>query len=109
LETLKREFPLWTILVIFFVILFSMATLSNYPKGVNADTWVIPIIMTVFGLIGAVIGGVLGGITGLIGKLFKKNTFMPGLKYGAAIGFMGLLVLWYIGCWMNGSALCLVQ
>ena len=79
METIKREFPLWTILIIFFVILFSMATLSNYPKDVNADMWVIPIIMAVFGLIGAVIGGVLGGIIGLIGKLFIKNTFIPCL------------------------------
>ena len=72
-----------------------MATLTNYPIGVNAEIWVIPIIMAALGLIGAMIGGVLGGINVLIGKLFKKNIFIPGLIYGAAIGFMGLLVLWF--------------
>jgi len=90
METIKREFPLWTILIIFVVILFSLVTLSNYPKRLNADMWEILIIMAVFGLIGAVIGSVLGGIIGLIGKLYKKNTLIPGLKYGAAIGFIGL-------------------
>ena len=69
----KRKFYLRTILIFFSVILFFMAEVSNYTKGANADIWILPIIMAVFGLIGAVIGGVLGGIIGLIAKLFKKN------------------------------------
>ncbi len=109
MRTTKSKLSLWTILIIFFVILLIMAEKSNLTRGAHADAWVIPVLMVVFGFIGAVIGGVLGGIIGLIGKLFKKNTFIPGLKYGAAMGFMGLLVMWYLGCLMNGNAVCLVQ
>jgi uncharacterized membrane protein len=108
METAKRKFPLGIILITFFVILFFMAVLIN-PRGGYVDPWVILMIMAVFGLIGAVIGGVLGGIIGLIGKLFKKHSFLPGLKYGAEIGFMGLIVLWFMGCWLNGSAMCIAQ
>jgi hypothetical protein len=90
-----------------------MAILINprfgYPGGGQPVPRVILMIMAVFGLIGAVIGGVLGGIIGLIGKLFKKHSFLPGLKYGAEIGFMGLIVLWFMGCWLNGSAMCIAQ
>ena len=82
-----------------------MAEKTNLTRGAHADAWVIPVLMAVFGFIGAVIGGVLGGIIGLIGN----NTFIPGLKYGAAVGFMGLLVLWYLGCLMNGTAVCFAQ
>jgi len=107
METTKSKFSLWTILIIFIVILLILAEITNSTRGAHADAWVIPVLMAVFGFIGAVIGGVLGGIIGLIGKLSKKNTFIPGLKYGAAIGFMGLLVLWYLGCLMNGTAVCI--
>lgn len=107
--TAKRKFYLRTILISFSVILFFMAEISNYTKGAHADIWILPIIMAVFGLIGAVIGGVLGGIIGLIGKLFKKNIFILGMKYGAAIGFMLLLAFWYLGCLRHGSAVCLPQ
>ena len=109
METTKSKFTLWTILIIFIVVLLIMAERTNLTKGAHADTWAIPVIMAVFGLIGAVIGGVLGGIVGLIGKLFNKNSFIPGLKYGTSFGFMGILVLWYLSCLMNGTAVCLVQ
>jgi len=107
--TAKRKFSLWTFLIAFFVVLLFMAERSNITNGAHADLWIIPIIMAVFGLIGALIGGVLGGFIGLIGKLFKKNIFIPGLKYGAAIGFMLLLVFWFLGCLRHGSAVCLAQ
>jgi hypothetical protein len=108
-ESSERKFSLWTILIAFFVVLLIMAEISNVTKGANADLWILPIIMAVFGLIGAVIGGVLGGIIGLIGKLFKKNIFILSLKYGAALGFMLLLAFWYLGCLRHGSAVCLPQ
>jgi hypothetical protein len=107
--TAKHKFYLRTILIFFSVILFFMAEISNSTKGANADQWILPIIMAVFGLIGAVIGGVLGGIIGLTGKLFKKNIFILGMKYGAAIGFMLLLAFWYLGCLRHGSAVCFPQ
>lgn len=109
MEINNLKFPLWQISITFFVVLYCLAILTNNPRGVNAETWVIPIIMAVFGFIGAVIGGVLGGIIGLIGKLFKKNTVIPGLKFGATIGFIGLLVIWFLICWMNGSGVCISQ
>ena len=109
METKRGKIPLGTIIITYIVVLLLLAALTNYPRGVYADIWVIPIIMAVFGLIGGVIGTVLGGIIGLIGKLFNKNSFIPGLKYGAAFGFMGVLVLWILNCWMNGSGVCLVQ
>jgi hypothetical protein len=108
IETTKHKFDLRTILIFFSIILFFLAEISN-TKGAHAELWIIPIIMAVFGLIGAVIGGVLGGIIGLIGKLFKKNIFILGMKYGAAIGFMLLVVFWYLGCLRYGSAVCLPQ
>lgn len=109
METPQNKFSLWTILIIFVVILLILSERTNLTRGAYADAWAIPLIMALFGFIGAVIGGMVGGIIGLIGKLFQKNTFLPGLKYGAAAGFMGVLILWYLGCLMNGTAVCLVQ
>ena len=109
MDSSKNKFSLKIILIIFVVVLFIMAEASNITKGAHADAWIIPIIMAVFGAVGAVIGGLLGGIIGLIGKLFKKNTFIPGLKYGSALGFMGMLLLWYLGCLINGTAVCFAQ
>ena len=107
--TTKCKLSLWTILIAFFVILFFVAERINLTHGANADQWVIPVIMSVVGLIGAVIGGVFGGIIGLVGKLFKKSIFILGLKYGAAIGFTLLLVVWVLGCLRQGSAICIAQ
>jgi len=119
--TTKRKFPLWKTLIIFFVGLFFMTALYGLfileprPLGQMVDLQRRPgalvfvlIIMAWFGFIGAVFGGVLGGIVGLIGKLFKKNIFIPGLKYGAVLGFMGMLIVWFLGCWINGTV-CLPQ
>ena len=107
--TAKHKFYLRTILIFFSVVLFFMAEIINTTNGAHADIWILPIIMAVFGLIGAVMGGVLGGIIGLIGKLFKKNIFITSMKYGAAIGFMLLLAFWYLGCLRHGTAVCLPQ
>ena len=114
--TTKRKFPLWKILIIFFVGLFFMTALyglfilngqTQFQRHPEELVFVL-IIMAYFGLIGAIFGGVLGGIVGLIGKLFKKNIFILGLKYGAVLGYMGLLITWFLGCWMNGT-ICLPQ
>jgi len=109
METAKRKFSLGPILFAFCVVLFFMAERINMTNGANADQWVIPIIMVVVGLIGALIGGVLGGMVGLVGTLFEKRIFILGLKYGAAIGFMLFIVLWFFGCLRNGSAICIAQ
>ena len=109
MDTAKQYWSLWKFLIAFLVILFVIVVLTNRPLGVSASVWVIPILMAVFGSIGALIGGVLGGIVGLIGAIFKKKIFIVSMKYGAAIGLMGLLVLWYVGCWMNGSSVCIAQ
>ena len=107
--TEKRKFSLWPILFAFFVILFFLAERTNLTNGAHADQWVIPIIMVVVGLIGALIGGVLGAMVGLVGTLFKKRIFRLGLTYGAAIGFMLLLLLWFLVCLRHGSAICIAQ
>ena len=119
--TAKRKFPLWKILIIFFVGLFFMTALyglfflngqtqlvdlQRHPEGLI----LVLIIMAYFGLIGAVFGGVLGGIVGLIAKLFKKKIFILGLKYGAVFGFIGILIIWFVGCWiMADGYTCLPQ
>jgi len=105
----KRKFSLQAILITFCVILFIMVEISNDTNGAHADAWILPIIMAVIGLIGAIIGAVLGGIIGLIGKLSKKNIFILGMKYGAAIGFMLLIAFWYLRCLRHGTAVCLPQ
>jgi len=108
MENVKPKFSLRIILIAFFMILYFVAVLYDFP-GRTFGAWLILFIsMAWFGLIGVVIGGMLGGIIGLIGKLFKKNIFVLGLKYGAAMGFMGLLITWFLGCWMNGT-ICLPQ
>ena len=109
METAKRNFSLGPILFAFCVVLFFMAERINVTNGANADQWVIPIIMAVVGLIGALIGGVLGAMVGLVGTLFKKRIFRLGLTYGAAIGFMLLLLLWFFVCLRHGSAICIAQ
>ena len=108
MENKKRKFSWWITLFAFFVTLYFVAALYESP-GKKFESWMLLfIIMAWFGLIGAVIGGMLGGIIGLIAKLFKKNIFILGLKYGAAIGYMGLLITWFLGCWINGT-ICLPQ
>lgn len=117
--TTKRKTPLWRTLIIFFVCLFFMTALyglffvynsHNIPRRSPGELVFVLIIMAVFGLIGAVFGSMLGGIVGLIGKLFKKNIFVPGLKYGAALGFIGILIIWFLGCWiMADGNICLPQ
>ena len=109
MDTVKRNISLRTILIIFFVILFFMAESTNLTHGAGADFVMIPVLMVIFGLIGTVPGAVIGGVIGLIGKLFKKDIFLTSLKYGAALGFMGMLSVWYLGCLMNGSAVCIAQ
>ena len=104
----KRKFSLWIILIAFLVILYIIAVLYDSP-GRTFESWMILfVIMAWFGLIGAVIGGVIGGIIGLVGKLFKKNILVLCLKYGATMGYLGLLITWFLGCWMNGT-ICLAQ
>ncbi|MFL7871935.1 MAG: hypothetical protein AB8I58_24110 [Anaerolineales bacterium] len=109
METAKRKFSLGPILFAFCVVLFFMAERINMTNGANADQWVIPIIMAVVGLVGALIGGVLGGMIGLAGRVFKKHIFTITLKYGAAIGFMLLIFLWFFVCLRQGSAVCIAQ
>jgi hypothetical protein len=79
----KCKFSLWIILIAFFVIVYFMAVLYDSP-GRTPESWMVLFIsMVLSGLAGAVIGDMLGGIVGLVGKLFKKNIFIPSLKCGA--------------------------
>ena len=116
---MKRAFPLWKKLIIFFVSLYFMTALyglffvynsHSIPRRSPDELLFVLIIIAVFGLEGAIFGGVLGGIVGLIGKLFKKNIFITYLKYGAVFGFVGFLIIWFVGCWIlaDGST-CLPQ
>lgn len=116
---MKTSFSLWKKLIIFFVSLYFMAALygllfvynsHSIPRRSPDELLFVLIIMAVFGLEGAIFGSVLGGIVGLIGKLFKKNIFISCLKYGAVFGFVGILLLWFLGCWVlaDGNT-CLPQ
>ena len=105
----KRKPKLWQINLIFFFILLILALSTNYSRGVNADLWIIPIIMAIVGSIGALIGVVPGGVVGLIGKLFNQDVILSGMKYGASVGYVGILLFWFMSCWMNGSSVCFAQ
>ena len=111
-EPAKSKFPLRTILIVFCVILFFMAEISN-AKGAHAETWILPIIMLVLGLVGAGIGAGIGAILAAIISLFKRpfsmDTTKSFAKYGAALGFMAILLFWYLGCVLHGTVVCLAQ
>lgn len=105
----NRSPKLWQVNLVIFIILLFVTTLTDDSLGVHADLWIIPVIIAGVGLIGAIIGGVLGGLVGLIGELFKKGVFVSGMKLGATIGYVGILIFWFTQCWMNGSSVCFAQ
>jgi len=105
----KRKPKLWQINLIFFFILFMLASSTNSSRGVNADMWIIPIIMAIVGSIGAFIGGVPGALVGLVWGGVNKDVILSGMKYGASVGYVGILLFWFISCWMNGSSVCFAQ
>ena len=109
MDTVKSKFILKEGLVYFFIGLFLLAVFTNSSRGVNADIWVIPLLMALFGLIGAAIGSVPGLVVGLAGMAFGKEILIPGLKYGAAAGFVGMLAFWFLLCWLRGTAVCIAR
>jgi len=90
-------------------VLYGLLFLNKSPRSFG-ELVILIIIMAYFGLIGVVFGGVLGGIVGLIGKLFKKNILVLSLKYGSVFGFIGIQIIWFLGCWIMAEGdICLPQ
>lgn len=116
---MKLPTPLWKTTIIFFVSLFLITAIygllfvynsQSIPRRSPDELGSVLFIMAVFGLFGAVVGGLTGGIIGLVAKLFKKNILILCLKYGAVYGFMGILIIWFAGCWiLAGGNTCMPQ
>ncbi len=109
MASIVRKVKLWQLNLVFFIALLYLATFTNHSVGVHAAFWVIPLIIALVGLIGSTIGAVIGGSIGLISKLSGRDLLVSGIKYGATLGYFGLLFFWFLGCWMKGSGVCLTQ
>ena len=55
------------------------------------------------------IGAILGVTVSLFKRPFSMDTIKAFAKYGAALGFMAILLFWYLGCVRHGTVVCLAQ
>ena len=110
----NRKISLWLIVIIFYVaIILLSSTIHAVREGSSKDLLSGLVLSSLFGgyfgLQGGFVGSILGSVVGLIRKFLIKKTFLPGLKFGAAFGFIGILAFWFIVCWIILESICLPQ
>jgi hypothetical protein len=86
-----------------------MLMLFSIRAGNYSDFLMTLGLILAIGLYGAILGAMIGSVVGLFNKYARKGTFWPGLKNGFVIGYVAVLALWYLGCWVILDSICLAQ